>query len=210
MIAIINHELGNFRSVVSAVEYLGEKVLVTNKAEEIKKCKKLIIPGVGNFKYAMNNLSKFHLIDTLNEEVLVKKKSILGICLGCQLLLHSSEEGVDLNNKEKKVKGLGWIDGEVKLFARKKNFPVTHVGWNEVSFSNDPIFNNMPKKALMYFNHSYYPKIKNNSDTIGSTNFSIEFSSIFKNNNIYGIQPHPEKSQKFGINFLKNFLQNDS
>jgi imidazole glycerol-phosphate synthase subunit HisH len=209
MIAIINHGLGNFRSIISAVEYLGENVLLTNNAIDIKKCKKLIIPGVGNFKYAMDNLNKLNLIDVLNEEVLVKNKSILGICLGCQLLLDSSEEGEDLNSN-KKVKGLGWINGEVKLFKKNKNFPVTHVGWNEVSFIDDPIFSNMPKKVLMYFNHSYFTNIKDKSHIIGTTNYSTQFPSIFKKNNIYGIQPHPEKSQKFGINFLKNFIQNDS
>jgi len=210
MIAIINHGLGNFRSVISAVEYLGEKVLVTNKAIDIKKCTKLIIPGVGNFKYAMDNLNKLNIIETLNEEVIVKNKNILGICLGCQLLLNSSEEGEDLIEEDKKVKGLGWINGEVRVFKKNKNFPVTHVGWNEVSFLDDPIFYNMPKKVLMYFNHSYFTDIKDRSHIIGTTNYSTQFSSIFKKNNIYGIQPHPEKSQKFGINLLKNFIQNVS
>ena len=202
MISIINHGLGNFKSVISAVEFLGEKAIITNKPVDIKKSNKIIIPGVGSFKYAMNNLVKFNLIDVLNEEVLIKKKPILGICLGCQLLLNSSEEG-------KNTRGLGWIDGEVKKFQNKNKFPVTHVGWNEVKTTKDPIFKNMPKKILMYFNHSYFPDIKDEKLKIGFTDFSNKFASIFKKNNIYGIQPHPEKSQNFGINFLKNFLRND-
>ena len=201
MISIINHSLGNFASVISAIEFLGEKALITNNINDVKKSKKIIIPGVGSFKYAMDNLNKLNLIDVLNEEVLVKKKPVLGICLGCQLLLNSSEEGAN-------TKGFGWIEGNVKIFQTKEKFPITHVGWNQVYVNNDPIFRDMPKKFLMYFNHSYFPDLKDTKLKIGSTDYSNKFTSIFKKENIYGIQPHPEKSQKFGIKFLKNFLYN--
>jgi glutamine amidotransferase len=202
MIAIIDHGLGNFRSVISAIEYLKKDVVITNKSEDIKKSSKIIIPGVGSFKYAMQNLKRLNLIDTLNEQVLVKKKPILGICLGCQLLLNHSEEN-------KNVKGFGWIDGEVKKFRNYKKFPSTHVGWNEVLTKNHPIFENLPEKFFMYFNHSYFPVIKEKNCEIGKTSYSNNFVSIFKKGNIYGIQPHPEKSQKFGIIFLNNFIKND-
>ena len=134
---------------------------------------------------------------------LFKKKPILGICLGCQLLLNSSEEGGN-------IKGLGWIEGKVKKFSENKKFPKTHVGWNQVEFRKNALFKNMPNKFLMYFNHSYYPNLKDNKISIGKTKYSNNFSSIFHRENIFGIQPHPEKSQKFGIEFLKNFLNNVS
>ena len=202
MITIVNHGLGNFRSVISVIEHLKKDVVVTNKPEDIKKSTKIIIPGVGSFKYGMQNLKKLNLIETLNEQVLVKKKPILGICLGCQLLLNRSEENDDTN-------GFGWIDGEVKKFRNSEKLPSTHVGWNEVLTKDDPIFKNMPKKFFMYFNHSFFPKIKDRDCEIGITNYSSKFTSIFKKKNIYGIQPHPEKSQKFGITFLENFINYD-
>ena len=133
----------------------------------------------------MKNLKNLNLIETLNEEVLVKKKPILGICLGCQLLLNSSEEG-------EKTKGLGWIEGTAKKFTANYKFPKTHVGWNQVKLKKVSFFEKMPRDFLMYFNYSY------------------NFSSIFYKENIFGIQPHPEKSQKFGIEFLRNFLNNVS
>ena len=176
MITIVNHGLGNFRSVISVIEYLRKDVVITNKPEDIKKSSKIIIPGVGSFKYAMQNLKKLNLIETLNEQVLVKKKPVLGICLGCQLLLNSSEENKDIN-------GFGWIEGEVKKFKNLKKFPSTHVGWNEVLTKDDPIFKNMPKKFYMYFNHSYFPKIKEKNCAIGKTNYSNKFVSIFKKKN---------------------------
>jgi len=203
MIAIINHGLGNFRSVYSAVESLNHKAVVTDDKSEIKKCEKIIIPGVGNFKYAMNNLRSYKLIDTLNNEVLVKNKPFMGICLGCQLLFEYSEE-------DKETKGLNWIDGKVNSFNKNKNFPVTHVGWNEIKINDDPIFYKIPNNFMMYFNHSYFPVLKDKKLELGNTNYSKKFSSIFKKKYIYGIQGHPEKSQKYGIMLLKNFLNNVS
>ena len=203
MIAIINHGLGNFASVISAIEHLGFKAKLTKEIKEIKDSQKIIIPGVGNYKFAMKNLKDLNLIEVLNDQVLIKKKPILGICLGCQLLLNSSEEGGD-------VKGLGWIEGKVKKFTMNKKFPKTHVGWNQVEFKRNLFFKSMPSKFLMYFNHSYYPNLKDSKISIGKTKYSDNFSSIFNKENIFGIQPHPEKSQKFGIEFLKNFLNNVS
>ena len=137
MIAIINHGLGNFRSVFSAIESLNHKAVVTNDIAEIKKCEKIIIPGVGNIKYAMNNLRSHNLIYTLDNEILVKNKPFMGICLGCQLLFEFSEE-------DKETKGLNWIDGKVSGFNKNKNFATTHVGWNEIKINDDPIFDEIP------------------------------------------------------------------
>ena len=203
MIAIINHGLGNFRSVYSAIESLNHKTVVTNDKSEIKNSEKIILPGVGNIKHAMNNLRSHKLIDTLNEEALVKNKPFLGICLGCQLLLESSEE-------DEKTKGLNWIKGISIGFKKNKNFPLTHVGWNEIKINDDPIFDKIPNNFMMYFNHSYFPVLKDKKLELGNTSFSKEFSSIFKKKNIYGMQAHPEKSQEYGIVLLKNFLNNVS
>ena len=200
MICIINHGLGNFYSVQSACEYLGFKTVLTNSEKAIVDPEKIIIPGVGNFGEAMNNLKKLKLVDTLNKEVKIKKKKILGICLGCQLILESSEESPN-------IKGFGWIKGYCKQFPDKRENPSPHVGWNDVIFKKKAIsdFSEI-NEIKMYFNHSYYPVLENREFILSETEYSVRFTSIFRKENIFGVQPHPEKSQKNGLNFLKYFL----
>ena len=201
MISVINHGLGNFKSIISAVKHLDYDVKLTNDKETIKKSDKIIIPGVGNFKFGMKNLQDSNLIDVLNEEVLIKKKLILGICLGCHLFFDSSEESEG-------TPGLGWVQGKVKKFKSSKILPVTHVGWNKVEYTDNLLFKNFSNDSLMYFNHSFYPSFKKkNTKEIAKTKYINNFSSIFNKENIFGIQPHPEKSQKDGIQFIKNFLK---
>lgn len=200
MISIIDHGLGNFKSIVSAVKHLCYDVELTRDEETIKKSEKIILPGVGSFGYGMKNLKKFNLLDILNDEILIKKKPILGICLGCQLFFESSEESVG-------ARGLGWIKGKVKKLKVSKNLPKIHIGWNKVKFTNSPLSQNLQNNSLMYFNHSYYPTFNENVKKIASTKYGNDFLSIFNKENIFGIQPHPEKSKREGIQFLDNFLK---
>jgi glutamine amidotransferase len=198
MICIIDHGLGNFFSVESACRFLGYKTLITNNKNKISDCDKIILPGVGKFGEAITNLKNLGLIEFLNNEVLIKKKKILGICLGCQLLLNGSDESPGLD-------GLGWIKGHCKVFPNSKKFPSPHVGWNDVKIFKK--IGNMINNEKMYFNHSFYPVVEDNSLVVATTSYSVDFTSIFIKNNIFGIQPHPEKSQINGIDFLKYFLE---
>jgi len=199
MIVIIDHGLGNIKSVYSAVNYLGYEVKSSTSEKDIVNSKGLILPGVGNFGAAMKFLQKRELLKLLEREVFEKKKKILGICLGSQLMLSSSEESPG-------VKGLNWIKGKVKKFPISKKFPTPHVGWNYINFKKKNI-KNLPKKFMMYFNHSYYFDLNNKKFVLSRSIYGKKiFDTIYKKENIFGIQPHPEKSQNYGLEFLKYFL----
>ncbi len=199
MIVIIDHKLGNIFSIYSACKFLGYNCIVSSSKKEIKEASKLILPGVGHFAEGMKNLGELGLIELLNEKVCIEKIKILGICLGSQLLLDSSEES---NNE----KGFGWIKGTSKKFSKDSIFPGTHNGWNEVKFKKK-LFDEKKTNLKMYFNHSYYPVVYEEKNIVAETNFQQNFTSIFSKDNIFGIQPHPEKSQKDGLDFLNNFLK---
>ena len=196
---IIDHKLGNIFSVYSACKYLGYNCKISSSRNEIKHASKIILPGVGHFSQGMKNLRKLNLVDLLNHKVCEEKTKILGICLGSQLLLDFSEESED-------EKGFGWIKGFSKKFSANNFSLKTHNGWNDVNIKKD-IFKEKKKKLKMYFNHSYYPVIKDKKNVIAETDFENKFSSIFAQQNVFGIQPHPEKSQDDGLNFLNNFLK---
>ena len=203
MITIIDYEIGNTLSVKNAVEKLGYKSEITNKKSIINKSSHIILPGVGSFEKGMFNLKKYKLIETLNEEILIKKKKFLGICLGFQLMCKTSEEfGVN--------KGLGWLDLRVtKIKSNKLRLP--HVGWNIVKIKNQDsiFFNKIDNEKMFYFNHSY--AIKNSESStfsdVMTCNYGEDFIAALKYNNLFGIQPHPEKSQKQGLQVIKNFIE---
>ena len=155
-LAIIDYGMGNLQSVINAAKYLGNcNPIITSDYSDIKSANGLILPGVGAFGDAMDELSKRNLIKILNEEVLINKKPILGICLGMQLLFESSEESKDHS-------GLSWIKGEVKKFKASSKLRVPHVGWNELSISNnEKLFNNIDHDKNFYFVHSLYRPHKN-------------------------------------------------
>jgi imidazole glycerol-phosphate synthase subunit HisH len=200
-LAIIDYGMGNLQSIVNAVEYLGDcNPVITSDQEVIKVAKGIILPGVGAFGDAMDELHKRNLVEILNEEVCVKKKPILGICLGMQLLFESSEE-----NNEKS--GLSWIKGQVKKFDSSSEFRVPHVGWNELSFAKtNKLFNNIDYDKNFYFVHSYFVNT-NKENVIATSNYGVDFVSAVKKDNIYGTQFHPEKSHFNGLTLLKNFFQ---
>jgi glutamine amidotransferase len=202
MIGIINYGMGNLASVKSALDYLGIESKIIENPIDLEKMDKMILPGVGAFGMAMDNLNKFGFSSVIKELVNVKQKPILGICLGMQLLLESStEHGYH--------KGLGIIEGQVKMFDKNFiNLPVPHIGWNNVippNNSNKILFKNQETAATYYFVHSYFCTINDISFVAGSTEYGILFHSSIEKNNIFGCQFHPEKSQKSGLNIFKNF-----
>jgi len=202
MIIIIDYGLGNLFSVIGAVEKLGFKAKISSKISEIEKADKLILPGVGAFSDGMKNLKNLGLIEPLTKLVVEKKKPILGICLGCQLM---AKESFEFGHHQ----GLGWIDGSViKLEPNDKELRIPHVGWDDLLQRKKSIlFEGIPDDALFYYTHSFYFKCNNPDDILGECDYGGLFTSAFRHNNIYGTQFHPEKSQLHGLNLLKNFLE---
>jgi glutamine amidotransferase len=203
MIAIINYGLGNLGSIQNMLKKIGcFDVIISKDQTEIDKADKLILPGVGAFDNGMSKINESGLLDILNENVLVKKKPVLGICLGMQLLTKGSEEG--------KLKGLGWIDADTIKFSFENNgesFKIPHMGWNYVKASKQhPLVNNIDNTFRFYFVHSFYVSCKNESDSLLKSNYGIDFTCAVQKDNIMGVQFHPEKSHKYGMQLLKNFV----
>jgi glutamine amidotransferase len=201
---IINYGAGNLLSVKNMLKRAGTgEVIISNRPEEIAKADKLILPGVGHFDYGMQKLKESGLIPLLEQKVLHDKAPILGICLGAQLMTQSSEEG--------SVNGLGWVRGKTIAFDRSKlpeGYKVPHMGWNEVlEKKQTPLFQNMPENPRFYFVHSYHLEMEDQSDVWLSTEYGYEFCAAYQHENIYACQFHPEKSHKFGMQLMKNFIE---
>lgn len=203
MIVIIDYGMGNIGSIANMIKKAGGESTVTSDPEIIANAEKLIIPGVGSFDNGMKNLKDFGLIDILNKKVLEDKVPILGICLGMQLLANSSEEGI--------LPGLGWIDAACKKFDfgdENNNLRIPHMGWNEVNIKkHDNLFRNMFEDASFYFVHSYHVDCNNAGDIAASSFYGFEFTSSIQHENIFATQFHPEKSHKYGLLLMKNFVE---
>ncbi|WP_018127114.1 imidazole glycerol phosphate synthase subunit HisH [Balneola vulgaris] len=201
MIGIIDYGVGNIKAFENIYKRLGISCIRVNSVCDINsEIKKYILPGVGSFDHAMNKLRASGLLPTLEVEIINKKKDVLGICVGMQMLAHSSEEG--------NSPGLGWIEGEVKkLDVNKLNQKthLPHMGWNSINKIEDPLFHNIPEEARFYFLHSYYFENKVNSNCMASVVYGDKFCCAVNTNNIYGVQFHPEKSHDNGIQLLKNY-----
>jgi glutamine amidotransferase len=197
-VAIINYGMGNVASVEKAVNFLGLNPIITSDPSVIRNSKFIILPGVGAFSQGMENLKKSGLIELLNNEVLVKRKPFLGICLGMQLLATKGYE-------PKETSGLGWIEGEVvKISDPNKSIP--HLGWNELNVNNEKsLFKDFDKKDF-YFIHSYHFKVSNKNDIAGTVNYGGDYVAAIQKENIFATQFHPEKSQTSGLNLLKIFF----
>jgi glutamine amidotransferase len=203
MIGVIDYGMSNLACVCAAVEYHGYKVKLIKSSNDFLRVKKIILPGVGAFGDAMNNLHSLKIIKKLNEEVVEKKKKFLGICLGAQLICKSSDEhGYN--------KGIGWIDAKVNKLKNKKDLRIPHTGWNNIILENknkkSPLLKNINEKSLFFFTHSFGIKTSCKKNILASCRHSETFASIIIKDNIYGMQFHPEKSQKDGLEILKNFL----
>lgn len=200
MITIIDLDMGNSRSIYNMLYRLGFKSEITREKNKIRQSSKIILPGVGSFDKAIENLDKFELKEILSQKALVEKIPFLGICLGMQMLTNSSEEG--------NLPGLGWIEGHAIKFKANNEIKVPHMGWNYVEiFNHGELTNNLNESSRFYFVHSYYVRVKDERHSIMKTNYSTQFDSGIQKDNIYGVQFHPEKSHKFGMKILKNFAE---
>lgn len=200
-IGIIDYGMGNIGSICNMLKYIGVDNIVSREKNELSQCDKLILPGVGHFDLAMTNLSAYKLDTLLEEFVMSKKIPILGICLGMQLLCKDSEEG----NKN----GLGLISAKVRKFKPppESNLKVPHMGWSNVSFTDhNPLSQGLDNQARFYFVHSYYVECLNQNDIWGRSEYGHPFVSAFVRDNIVGVQFHPEKSHKFGVQLFRNFV----
>lgn len=201
MITIINYGLGNLSAFVNVYKRLNIDVQLASTVSDLKKASKLILPGVGTFDQAMNKLNLSGLRNDLDELVIKKKIPIIGICVGMQIMGLKSDEGV--------LPGLGWINGKVnRLFFNNKNLPLPHMGWNDIKIQKkSPLIDNLDNYKKFYFLHSYYFQCQNLDDVIANINYGFDFPCIINQENIFGIQCHPEKSHYNGMKLLKNFAE---
>lgn len=202
MIGLIDYNMGNLQSVSNAFEKLGVSVKIIQKAEEIALCDKIILPGVGAFKDAMQCLKEREMDEAIRDFA-TSHKPLLGICLGMQLLFESSVEFG-------KSVGLGLIEGEIVQFDTSRfqsRLKVPHMGWNELFITQkSALFEGMPEAFYLYFVHSFHAQC-DEKYVIGKTMYGYEFPSAVQKDNVYGFQPHPEKSHDNGLKILKNFVE---
>lgn len=200
MIAIIDYDAGNLKSVEKALIYLGEEVTITRNREEILKADKAILPGVGAFGDAMGKLHNYGLADVI-EEVVNQKKPLLGICLGLQLLYESSEESAG-------VKGLGILKGKILRIPDYEGLKIPHMGWNSLAIKPEAkLFKGIENQSYVYFVHSYYLKADNKDEVAATSNYSTLIHASVEKDNIFACQFHPEKSGDIGLKILKNFAK---
>jgi len=203
MIALIDYGVGNIRAFANIYKQLDIPYKIASTVEDLSDCTKVVLPGVGAFDHAMEKLHQSGMKEKLDELVLEKKMPVVGICVGMQMLAKRSDEGSSA--------GLGWIDGEVKKFDVTKIQYATHLphmGWNDVVPSKvNPILKGLETDAKFYFLHSFYFSCNNEQDVIASTDYGINFTCAVNNENIFGVQFHPEKSHHYGITLLKNFSE---
>lgn len=201
MIAIIDYGSGNLRSVEKALKHLGHQAIITRDKNTVKSAKGIILPGVGSFDAAINDLRNGNLEGTLIEEITMGKP-FLGICLGLQLLFNESEEGT--------LKGFGVLPGKVKKFDPKSpvKHKVPHMGWNSVKIKKQsPLYDGIENGSMMYFVHSYYPVPDDDSVVASTTEYGFDFCSSIMKDKVFGVQFHIEKSGEIGLKVLDNFAR---
>lgn len=200
MIAIIDYDAGNLRSVEKALASLGEETVITRNFKEILNADKVILPGVGSFGDAMAQLKKYEL-DKVVHEVAEKKTPFLGICLGLQLLFESSEETPG-------VEGLHLLDGHILRIPEEEGLKIPHIGWNSLEFPNKGrLFKGIAEQSYVYFVHSYYLKAAEESIVTATTEYGTHIHASVEKENIFACQFHPEKSSTVGLQILKNFAK---
>lgn len=200
MIAIIDYNAGNLKSVEKALVSLGEECVITRDREQLLSADKVILPGVGAFGDAMEQLRKYNL-DKVIREIVDKGTPFLGICLGLQLLFESSEESP-------RIEGLGILKGKILRIPDKEGLKIPHIGWNSLKYPNEGrLFQGIPEDSYVYFVHSYYLKAEDESIVRATTEYSTLIHASVEKNNIFACQFHPEKSSEVGLQILKNFTQ---
>lgn len=198
MIAIIDYDAGNLKSVEKALIHLGENPVVSRDPEVILKADKVILPGVGSFKEAMERLKEYKLVDVIHE-VVKMEKPFLGICLGLQLLFESSEESPG-------VEGLGILKGRILRIPDYEQLKIPHIGWNSLRFPNKGrLFAGLEEEPYVYFVHSYYLEAEEPEIVVASTWYGTDIHASVEKGNVFACQFHPEKSSDTGLKILKNF-----
>ena len=199
MIAIIDYDTGNIKSVEKALQYLGEEAVITRDAGEILMADKVILPGVGAFGDAMEKLNRYGLVPVIHE-VVEKGIPFLGICLGLQLMFESSEEAPG-------VEGLGLLKGKIVRIPEGDGLKVPHMGWNSLSFPKEGrLFAGIPENSYVYFVHSYY--LQAEEDIVTATaEYGVTIHASVEKGNVFACQFHPEKSSHTGLTILKNFVE---
>ena len=201
MITIIDYSIGNLASVANMFKHLGVECEITSDVERIRRADKIVLPGNGAFDACMQGLRSSGLIPLLEERVLRQKTPLLGICVGAQMLGHTSEEGSE--------PGLGWIDMKVKRLPSLPDLRIPHMGWCEVkqSYPTHPLLQDLDDDARFYFVHSYYMEPVKLCDVLLTADYGLNFSAAVCVENIIGVQFHPEKSHRFGKQLLKQFAR---
>lgn len=200
MITIVDYGMGNLGSIHNMMKRIGVKSIITDSLQDIQSAQKIILPGVGAFDHAMNRINTMGFRSILDQKALEEKIPILGICLGMQLLTKESEEG--------KEKGLGWISARTKRFPPKDSLKVPHMGWNIVkSYPKNNLTQGFNGETRFYFVHSYFVDVDNEANSLFKTDYGVSFDSGIIAENIMGVQFHPEKSHRFGMQLLKNFAE---
>lgn len=200
MIAIIDYDAGNIRSVEKALMKLGQEVWVTRDPERIVNADKVILPGVGAFGDAMKHLHDYDLVDVIHE-IVERKTPFLGICLGLQLLFERSEESPG-------VAGLGILKGEILRIPEQEGLKIPHMGWNSLELQNGGrLFRGIPEGSYVYFVHSYYLKAEEEQIVKAATYYSTRIHAAVEKDNVFACQFHPEKSSDVGLRILQNFVE---
>ena len=203
MITIIDYGVGNINAFVNVYKRVDVPVKIAKTAADLEGAEKLILPGVGHFDHAMNQLNNSGMREKLDDLVLNQKIPVIGICVGMQMMANNSDEG--------EVEGLKWIDATVKKFDETKIHQVTrlpHMGWNDVKPVKDiSLFQGLEKEAIFYFLHTYYFHCNQAQDILAVSEYGGEFASAAHHDNIFGIQFHPEKSHHYGEILLHNFAK---
>jgi glutamine amidotransferase len=204
VITIVNYGLGNIQAFANIYNRLGIPIAIAENAEQLSQAKKILLPGVGAFDWAMQCLEQSGMRQVLQHMVEIVKTPVLGVCVGMQIMATSSDEGV--------AAGLGWLDARVRKFdfsGQQGRERLPHMGWNDVSVRRqDSLFADLGDEPRFYFLHSYYFVPNDNTDILATTTYGPEFACAIQRGNVFGVQFHPEKSHRWGVKLLQNFALN--